>query len=262
MSTIGTGLRAAEGAVQAVVERAGDGVVTVHWIKDVPPLLTAASSLFWVIVALAIVYLFRRPLIGILEQMSRGGGTIQAFGGKLEIGAATVQQQALIEDLQQQVKLLSDRIDKAHGPEHHGVHGAGDTLAAVELLKSLPSAEQRAHPHVLWVDDYPENNALVVASLSARDFDFEQVKTTEEALKLLGERRFNAVVSDMGRAGDDDGIVLAKAVRAIDATVPIFIFCSERKARRYAEAAHAAGVNVITSSATVISQALMALQSS
>ena len=255
------GLQIVDRPVQAVVERAGDGVVTIHWIKDVPPLLTAASSLFWVIVALAILYLFRRPIIAILEQMSRGGGTISAFGGKIEVGAATVQQQALIEDLQQQVKLLSDRIDKAHGPELRGGHGAADTLAAVELLKSLPTTEQRAHPHILWVDDHPENNALIVASLSGRDFDFKQVTSSEEALKLLGERKFSAMISDMGRVADDDGITLAKAARIIDATVPIFIFCSEPKARRYAQEAHDVGVNVITSSATVISQALLALQS-
>jgi CheY-like chemotaxis protein len=83
---------------------------------------------------------------------------------------------------------------------------------------------------VLWVDDHPENNKLVVRALRRFHLDVEQVTSTEAGLAAAQRRPFDLVISDMGR-GDDmrAGYALLKSLRARGSQVPFFIFSSGDK---------------------------------
>jgi CheY-like chemotaxis protein len=80
---------------------------------------------------------------------------------------------------------------------------------------------------VLWVDDKPANNELVVRALRRFHLDVEQATSTEAGLAAMERRPFNLVISDMGRGPDlRAGYDLLKALRATGSKVPFFIFSS------------------------------------
>lgn len=80
---------------------------------------------------------------------------------------------------------------------------------------------------VLWVDDRPRNNVYERQAFEAAGLQFTLAKSTEEALAILQERRFAAIISDMGRAeGPREGYRLLDAVRAQDKDTPFFIYAS------------------------------------
>ncbi|MTD93912.1 response regulator [Hyphomicrobium sp. xq] len=78
---------------------------------------------------------------------------------------------------------------------------------------------------ILWVDDNPANNELAVRALRKFGLDIEQATNTEAAMVAFQRRKFDLVISDMGR-GDDirAGYRLLKLVRDSGSGVPFFIF--------------------------------------
>jgi len=91
---------------------------------------------------------------------------------------------------------------------------------------------------VLWVDDNPANNELVVRTLKKLRLNVEQATSTEEALAEMQHRRFDLVISDMGRGRDmRAGYGLLKAIRGRGSRVPFLIFSSSDKPEFRKEAA-------------------------
>jgi CheY-like chemotaxis protein len=80
---------------------------------------------------------------------------------------------------------------------------------------------------ILWVDDKPANNALVVRALRRFHLDVEQVTDSKAAVSAIQARRYDLVISDMGR-GDNlrAGYDLLKYLRASGIDMPFFIFSS------------------------------------
>jgi hypothetical protein len=76
---------------------------------------------------------------------------------------------------------------------------------------------------LLWVNDRPENNVYERKAMESMDLEFTPVLSTDEALQMLGVRRFAAIISDIGRKEEPrDGFVLLEAVCAKDKTTPFF----------------------------------------
>lgn len=116
---------------------------------------------------------------------------------------------------------------------------------------------------VLWVDDNPENNALIVDQLQRDGVRVDLARTTQEGLTLLGSRRYGIVLSDMGRLehGDqvpDAGLRLLRAVRETDTRIPFVIYCSNRARDAYRVQALTEGATAITASPTVVTEQLRA----
>ena len=82
-------------------------------------------------------------------------------------------------------------------------------------------------PHVLWVDDRPNNNLSEREQFSSEGIKFSLARSTKAALLLLRRHRFVAVISDMGRKeGEREGYVLLEAMRARDDSTPVFFYAS------------------------------------
>ncbi len=78
---------------------------------------------------------------------------------------------------------------------------------------------------ILWVDDNPANNELAVRALRKFGLNIEQARSTEAALALMQRRKFDLLISDMGRGADmRAGYGLLEAVRDSGSTVPFYIF--------------------------------------
>jgi len=110
-----------------------------------------------------------------------------------------------------------------------------DTVDRVFTPETLNNMTGKA---ILWVDDNPANNELVVRALRKFGLDIEQATSTEAAVAAFRRRKFDLVISDMGR-GDDmrAGYSLLKLLRERGSKVPYFIFAGLDKPEFRREAA-------------------------
>ena len=218
--------------------------------------VAAFAALLWPLLFLIILLVMRRPLVAVVRSAEQREWTVEIGGQKINMGQLSDQQNLAIADLQAQISALHQRIAEL-----------GDAGAVVAGPGWEPADESRADtvPHtVLWVDDYPSNNALIVEQLQRNGIRVDIALSTAEGLAKLGERRYGAVLSDMGRYENDTsvsdaGIKLLRAVRETHPTVPFLIYCGARAAAHFHDEALAAGADVITASPTELSDRLRSL---
>ncbi len=198
-----------------------------------PDLLSSIADLAWPAVVLLGLVLFARPLAGLLRSGSeREEVTIEVGGQRVTLGKFREQQNEVVLDLRRQLDDLRRQV--AGGPPD-------------------PPPEQRPAA-VLWVDDRPENNALLIDQLMTGGVRVDTARTTAEGLALASRRDYGAVISDMGRREDGSyrttaGLDLARALRAAGDDTPLLMFTSSRAVREHGNEARAAGAQAVTSSA-------------
>jgi signal transduction histidine kinase/PAS domain-containing protein/ActR/RegA family two-component response regulator len=88
--------------------------------------------------------------------------------------------------------------------------------AAGAPVARAESQEAVAGLRVLVVDDDVDARDMVRRLLEERRSEVSTAATVEEALRLMGEKRFDVLVSDIGMPGED-GIALIRRVRALEA---------------------------------------------
>ncbi|MGI8915772.1 MAG: response regulator [Chloroflexota bacterium] len=99
------------------------------------------------------------------------------------------------------------------------------------------STGRKAAPMVLWVDDHPENNAYERNAMQEIGIRFTQSLSTEDALEQLRQVRFAAVISDMGRPGDNHaGYTLLDAMRQRSDATPYIIYAGSSSPEQLEEA--------------------------
>lgn len=89
----------------------------------------------------------------------------------------------------------------------------------------------RKHLHVfrdarfLWVDDHPENNTNEQMMFRQLRVKMQAAVSTEEALEILKNGRYDLVISDMSR-GDDNtaGLDLLRQMHEANKTVPVIFY--------------------------------------
>jgi CheY-like chemotaxis protein len=90
---------------------------------------------------------------------------------------------------------------------------------------------------ILWVDDRPDNNTYERQAFEAMGLSFTLALSTQEALTILANERFAAIISDMGRKeGPKEGYALLDALRAADARTPFFIYAGSNAPEHKREA--------------------------
>jgi CheY-like chemotaxis protein len=229
--------------------------------------ISAIAALMWPALVLIALFMFRRPLRRVIQSAAQRKWTLKVGGQELSMEELSYQQNAMIADLQKQVgalnRVLGDSALSTHAAEEGEIRGLPAWRISPDRMSVM---EQPASAHaVLWVDDHPENNALLIEQLQQNAVRVDLAKSTNEALSYLRQRRYGAVLSDMGRTENgtnipDAGMRLLSAIRDSDRNIPILFYTSSFAATEYAEEATAAGANVITSSPTVLFEHLQALQ--
>lgn len=236
----------------------------VHTIGDrVAETITSIASLLWPLLVLVGLLLFRRPLLRVVRSAEQREWTLEVGGQKLSMKQLSDQQNSMIADLQAQISVLHAEIAKLSTtrPEEATEQELAEPDLGWDRLPA-PSEEASAIPNsVLWVDDVPENNALIVEQLQRNGVRVDLALSTREGLAKLGQRRYGAVLSDMGRSEEgayvsDAGMRLLRTVRESDPTLPFLIYCSSQGALTYREAALSEGANVITASPAALSDQL------
>lgn len=80
---------------------------------------------------------------------------------------------------------------------------------------------------ILWVDDRPDNNIHERKAFEEQGLHFKLALSTNQAINILKEEKFAAIISDMGREeGPDEGYVLLKKLRELGNKTPFVIYAS------------------------------------
>lgn len=122
------------------------------------------------------------------------------------------------------------------------------------IQHAIRFAEQHftSSQYILWVDDVPENNTYERITLEQVGFRFVLASSTNEALSLIGNHRYAAIISDMNRKeGADEGYVLLKRLREQGVHTPYFIYTGTCNPKDKEEAAMR-GVSGITDNPDVL----------
>lgn len=110
-----------------------------------------------------------------------------------------------------------------------------------ELMGSIKDAPDSTsstnNRKILWVDDRPANNIQEQRVLQSLGYEFAIAKSTDEALDILDQESFCAIISDMGRVeGPQEGYVLLEKVRKNDKKTPFFIYAGSNRPEHKIEA--------------------------
>jgi CheY-like chemotaxis protein len=227
---------------------------------SVADLISAIASLLWPLLVIVVLLVFGRQLLSKLR--SSDDVTLEIGGQRLNFKQATDQQSDMITDLQREVASLKRRLDYMDSVPRGVDAGWRPDLEVAEPMTpgsgtQVPEAEpsdedwggtvprsedtswmleeqqrRRSVPgprSILWVDDHPENNAMLAESWRRDGADVVIARSTREALRLLGGRSFGLIISDMSRRESDvdvpdAGLRLLAKVRATNPSVPFVLY--------------------------------------
>ena len=211
--------------------------------------LTAVSHFLWPVVAVAVIW---RLLPAIKDVIESRGFSVKVGSTEITVQAASDQLHDQVADLQRKVTQLA----------------ASAPATAVERGAAIPGVENASAPkkliaRLLWVDDKPENNAYLIATIRGLDVDVVTARSTQEGVGVFRQAQppFDAVVTDAVRAEDgavrsDAGVELISQLRTLDADVPVFVYASPVAVHAADEQARAAGAVAVTASPTELLSAL------
>lgn len=217
-------------------------------MENIGQILQGLASLAWPVIVIIILFGFRSSVTALLESARARKFTIKVAGNELTMEEASEQQRALISDLQKQIVDIQKSIEAVRGTQPV-------SEAVVEERKAA------AANTILWVDDKPRNNAFLIESLTEQGISVTTAQSTAEALAMFTNKKFDRIISDMGRYEEGRfnavaGLELTRQIRAADRRIPIVIYTSIRSAQEQRQAAIDAGVTEITASPTVLLNAL------
>ncbi|MFD6443649.1 response regulator [Promicromonospora sp. NPDC060204] len=223
-------------------------------MTPVADLIGAVASLLWPLLVIVVLLVFGRQLLSKLRNSD--DVTLEIGGQRLNLKQATDQQSDMITDLQREVALLKRQLD--------GVVPNTETRATGQSQGATPHPDETAWMSqeqerrvtvpaslpILWVDDHPENNAMVTESWRREGAEVDTARSTAEAMRLLGSRRYGLVISDMGRHESgvdvpDAGLRFLAEVRAADAHLPFVLYGNVEPV---SDVARAAGATLVTGS--------------
>ena len=123
-------------------------------------------------------------------------------------------------------RLKDDRLDRQFEDASQQVASQGK-----------PTLAPSHHKQILWVDDRPDNNFYEREALQRYGLQFKIATSTDEALRILSNTKFDVIISDMGRPPDPRaGYTLLEAVRSRGDDTPYLIYAGSRAREHVAEA--------------------------
>lgn len=196
-------------------------------------LISAIASLAWPLVLAVLLYKLFDPIRRLVESAMARKFTIKVAGNELSMEELSEQQRIAVSDLQEKFARLEEK------------------LAISPVEKALEASTVSSGKRILWVDDRPKNNSLLMATLEERGQRVDTALSTDEAIRQLERKRYDLIISDMGRPENDHaGIEMTRVLREKGVDLPIYIYCGSWAALNLRDEAMSAGASGITSSAS------------
>jgi CheY-like chemotaxis protein len=169
--------------------------------------------------------------------------TVNIAGHELTQEEFHEQQRDQFVDLREQVFKLQAKVEK---PRDEKTTRKKHSVEVKTKIKSI-----------LWVDDNPKNNSLLVSQLEEKGVEVVQVLSTFAALEVLKTRSFDIIISDMGRNeigqyNKRAGLDLLEKINERTEKIPVIFYCNEKTAAECEEEAIAAGAIAITASPSLL----------
>lgn len=204
----------------------------------------AIASLAWTALAAFVLYKLWPVLADVLK---REGTTIKVGSFELAVPQATQALGISVADIQERLSALELRVN-ASKPVTQEV-GPGEATDEKAFAKS-------SWQRLLWVDDYPSNNAFLIEHFREKGIEVVISLSTRDALNRLKNEKFPAIITDLGREEDGvnnpyAGLDLIRAVRSQNDTTPILVFAG-RRGMENQEKLLDAGANDVTHSGVVV----------
>ena len=201
--------------------------------------------LFFSVHGFLIGYLLTRIYLSIMikraDSLVKNESVRLESGKEIEVTELSRLQQKSLDDMQEAVTQLL----LAHPP---------DGEAAVTALAGAPTA-QKPSSLVLWLDDHPRNNTLLLEQLERENIKVDQAVSMRQALAMLQQKHYALLITDMARVENrhrikDAGVHTVREVRLAQPALPIIVYCSKDTLASYGTEAEAAGARFITTSGT------------
>lgn len=159
-------------------------------------------------------------------------------------------------------------LDPTSRDQLESIRRNAENLSQLKMKDLLRSSEIRfaiqngttgtpTTPKILWVDDYPSNNDVLIETYRSRGVHFDLALSTDQAMEFLGENpeTYALIISDMGRGIQSDAGVefLTILKQRWKSKLPVVIYCSSRAAKAYGDKAKDLGALDVTTSAKELS---------
>jgi CheY-like chemotaxis protein len=174
----------------------------------------AAVSLAWPAIALFALYRFWPAIEALLKRDSV----------TVKLGGFELSSQQVVDDFRKNFADIQKRISDIE------LARADSQDLGTPVPVSTPTLAPKA---LLWVDDFPSNNALLIESFTKEGIDVVLSLDTNDALNKLKNGDFSAVITDLGRKenGIDNpnaGLDLLIEMKKIDLNLPTLVFAGPR----------------------------------
>jgi hypothetical protein len=147
-------------------------------MSSVGDLFQGLAAAMWVVLALVVFLVFRRPLLARIPHLT-----------KLGMGATGVTMEFAEQKLAEAATRLDEETRRSIGE-----------VATKTLIRRLDrNADVVRDARILWVDDHPENNAALVELLRKIGARIDTAESNDEGLALMRSNRYDAIISDVGR---------------------------------------------------------------
>lgn len=168
-------------------------------------LIKIIPSILWFLLVIAVLLLFYRP---IRDDLLPKLGEFKAMGVELSFVIDLINASIELAEKSPQWKVEVSSADKERVLNRTKQH-----------LKIFRDAQ------ILWVDDHPENNLNERRMFRQLNAEIDIAKSTEEALEILKNSRYDFVISDMAR-GDENtaGLSFLKKLREENKTIPVIFY--------------------------------------
>lgn len=112
-----------------------------------------------------------------------------------------------------------------------------DPRQVVHALPSVRAQRRMEGSQILWVDDEPRHNLYERQALEALGLRVDLSTSTEEAVEKVRQKRYDLIISDMGRPGDTRaGYTLLGRLRNSGYSMPFIVYSGSRDPRHVQEA--------------------------
>jgi CheY-like chemotaxis protein len=213
-------------------------------MAELGKLLEGIATLFWPFVAVLIILRFSRDVGGVIASAKERKFALKVGGQEVTMEEVGKQERLLITDLQAQVEQIRKVV----------ASNIGQPLEPAVVGTVLSS---RARRSILWADDNPRNNAYLIAQLDDWGVEVDLALSTEDALRRLRGKKYDLLISDMGREEDGTynpraGLNLIERVKAVNKSIPIVIYADYEKVIQYGQEARDLGATSTTYSPTAV----------
>lgn len=198
-------------------------------IEVVRELIRLIEILVWPCILLLILTYVRVPLKRFMDDV--GEFSFIAGPTGLEASAKRRQMEAAA-SLAAAEALRSGQEDG--GFDETKVAGIAETVTRATSRRAMRS---RGPATILWVDDNPSNNVYERRALEALNIQIEESLSTDDAMQKLHGRKYDVVITDMGRPPDARaGYTLLQRMQEEDIETPLIIYARGNRPEHRREA--------------------------